>query len=167
LRKKVCASKNEELDAVMNGINDEVYTMINQNMVSSIFEVSEKYDTIIERETPSANEQTLSHLYRKCYEGLKTNAFTLFGSILQTQTHERGLLTEKLGFYQESLNRIQDDHIKKAAQADHKERELRQNIYQLELKAKETLEELQRAKKELHLLDKARKETNIQLTHAT
>lgn len=91
-------------------------------MVSTIFEVSEKYDSIIEREAPSANEQTLSHLYRKCYEGLKTNAFTLFGSILQTQTHERGLLTEKLGFYQESLNRIQDDHMKKAAQADLKER---------------------------------------------
>jgi hypothetical protein len=39
----------------MNSINDEVYTMINQNMVSTIFEVSEKYDSIIEREAPSAN----------------------------------------------------------------------------------------------------------------
>jgi hypothetical protein len=92
--------------------------MINQNLVSSIFEVTEQYDAIIDREAGTANEQTLAHLYRKCYEGLKTNSFTLFGSILQTQSHERGLLTEKLGFYQESLNRIQDDHMKKTTQSD-------------------------------------------------
>lgn len=96
--------------------------MISQNLVSSIFEVTEQYDNIIEREGRSATDQTLSHLYRKCYEGLKTNAFTLFGSILQSQNYERGLLTEKLGFYQESLNRIQDDHLKKTTQADNRER---------------------------------------------
>lgn len=122
LRKKICSSKNEELDDAMNNINDQVYGMISQNVVSTIFEVTEQYDAIIEKEAPQATDQTLSHLYRKCYEGLKTNAFTLFGSILQSQSHEKGLLTEKLGFYQESLNRIQDDHMKKAAQSDLKER---------------------------------------------
>lgn len=122
LRKKICATKNEALDEVMNEINDEVYGMINENLISSIFEVTEKYDNIIENESKGANEQTLSHLYKKCYEGLKTNSFTLFGSILQSQSYEKGLLTEKLGFYQDSLNRIQDDHMKKASQADSKER---------------------------------------------
>jgi hypothetical protein len=40
--------------------------------------------------------------------------------MLQSQTYQTGLLTEKLGFYQESLNRIQEDHMKKANSADNK-----------------------------------------------
>jgi hypothetical protein len=42
---------------------------------------------------------------------------------------------------------MQDEHQKKIVQSDLKERELRQNIYHLEMKAKEALEELQRAKR--------------------
>lgn len=48
--------------------------------------------------------------------------------------------------------------MKKTAQADLKERELRQNIYQLELKAKQTIDELQRAKKELQMIEKTKRE---------
>jgi hypothetical protein len=40
--------------------------------------------------------------------------------MLQTQSYQTGLLTEKLGFYQDSLNRIQDDNMKKTNQADTK-----------------------------------------------
>lgn len=136
LKKKMCAVKNEALDEAMNDVNNSVYCMINQNSISTIFEVTEKYDEIIERESQGASEQTLAHLFRKCYEGIKTNAFTLFGNIMQTDKYEKGLLQEKLGFYQNSLNRIQEDHSKKAQEADEKERELRQTVYQLEIKAR-------------------------------
>lgn len=64
----------------------------------------------------------LSHLYRKCYEGIKNNAHNYFGSILQTQHHEKNVLQEKLGFCQHSLNRIQDDHQKKVEESDKRER---------------------------------------------
>lgn len=81
--------------------------MINDNIVSSIFEITERYDEIIEKESKGASDLTLSHLYKKCYEGIKTNSFTLFGSLLQNRQHETGLLRDKLDFYQNSLNRIQ------------------------------------------------------------
>lgn len=84
----------------MNSVNDNVYSMVNQNIISSIFEIGEKYDAIIEKESKGASDQTLSYLYKKCYEGIKTNCFTLFGNVLQSQKHETGLLEEKLGFYQ-------------------------------------------------------------------
>jgi hypothetical protein len=71
----------------MNGINDEMYSMINENVIGSIFEVSEKYDGIIERESKGASDQTLCYLYKKCYEGIKTNCFSLFGNVLQTHQH--------------------------------------------------------------------------------
>lgn len=132
--------------------------MINKNAISTIFEITEKYDEIIEKESQGATDQTLGHLYKKCYDGLKTNAFTLFGSMLQSQKYQTQVLTEKLGFYQQSLNRVQDDHFKKTNQAEIKERELRQKIYQLELQAKEKLDQLQQAKKEYHKFDKQLKD---------
>ena len=64
-----------------------MYTEINLNSISSIFEVSDKYDTIIEKESKGANDQTLCYLLKKCYEGIKTNSFTLFGNMLQNQKH--------------------------------------------------------------------------------
>lgn len=33
----------------MNGVNDQVYSLINQNIISSIFEIGDKYDAIIEK----------------------------------------------------------------------------------------------------------------------
>lgn len=71
----------------MNSVNDDVYSMINQNVISSIFEIGEKYDDIIDRESRGASDQTLYYLYKKCYEGIKTNCFTLFGNIVQSQRH--------------------------------------------------------------------------------
>lgn len=97
-------SKNENLDNVMNNLNDQVDSMITQNNVDSIFEVTEKYDQIIEAQSSGASDLTLSHLYQKCYEGIKTNAFSLFGNILQNQTHEKSLLENKLNFYQKNYN---------------------------------------------------------------
>jgi len=76
----------------MNCVNDNVYSMINQNIISSIFEIGEKYDDIIDNESKGASDQTLCYLYKKCYEGIKTNCFTLFGNVLQSQRHETGLL---------------------------------------------------------------------------
>lgn len=49
LKKKVATSKNQALDNLMNNVNDEMFTMINQNAINSIFEMSEKYDNIIEK----------------------------------------------------------------------------------------------------------------------
>jgi hypothetical protein len=40
----MCAIKNEALDEAMNDVNNSVYCMINQNSISTIFEVTEKYD---------------------------------------------------------------------------------------------------------------------------
>ena len=77
----------------MNSINDEVYGLINHNAISTIFEIKEKYDDIIQKESKGASEQTLGHLYKKCYDGLKTNAFTLFGSMLQSQKYQTQVLT--------------------------------------------------------------------------
>lgn len=71
----------------MNGVNDQVYSLINQNIISSIFEIGDKYDAIIEKQSKGAGDQTLSYLYKKCYEGIKTNCFTLFGNFLQSQKH--------------------------------------------------------------------------------
>lgn len=32
----------------MNKVNDQLYSMINQNSINSIFEITEQYDNIIE-----------------------------------------------------------------------------------------------------------------------
>jgi len=39
-----------------------------------------------------ASDQTMMHLYKKCYEGIKTNAFTFFGNVLQSQKYETDVL---------------------------------------------------------------------------
>ena len=84
LKKKIATSKNQALDTLMNNINDEMYSMINQNSINSIFEMSQRYDEIIQKQSKGAGEQTLCYLYKKCYEGIKTNCFTLFGNMLQS-----------------------------------------------------------------------------------
>ena len=32
----------------MNKVNDQLYSLINQNSISSIFEITERYDNIVE-----------------------------------------------------------------------------------------------------------------------
>jgi len=62
----------------------------------------------------------LAYLYKKCYDGLKTASFAYFGSSLQSQKYETNLLNERIGFYQNSLNRIQGESSKKNEQFDQK-----------------------------------------------
>lgn len=44
IKKKICMSKNEGLDKIMNKLNDQVDSMITENNVENIFEITEKYD---------------------------------------------------------------------------------------------------------------------------
>lgn len=124
----------------MNIINDEMYSMINQNAINSIFEISEKYDEIIEREAKGASDQTLHYLYKKCFEGIKTNCFALFSNVMQTQKYETETLQDKLGDTSDSLNRLQGENSKKMQEMGSRERQLRQLIVQQDLKAKEAAE---------------------------
>lgn len=47
LKKKIAHSKNQALDQLMNNVNDSLYTMVNENVINSIFEIGERYDDII------------------------------------------------------------------------------------------------------------------------
>lgn len=60
-------SKNAALNEQMDYLNSQVDSMINSNNVDNIFDITEKYDQIIEAQTKGASEMTLSHLYQKCY----------------------------------------------------------------------------------------------------
>lgn len=87
LRKKICSCKNQQLDETISNINDEVYTKIHENMLGSIEDLTDQYDSIIDKEAPHATDQTLSHLYKMCYEGFKANSLFLVGTILSSQNH--------------------------------------------------------------------------------
>lgn len=69
---------------------------------------------MIEKEKQNANIQTLSYLYKKAYENLKSSSFTFFGATYQAHKHESSVLSEKLDIYQNSLNRIQGEQAKRS-----------------------------------------------------
>lgn len=78
----------------------------------------------------------MSYLYRKTYEGIKTNCFTLFGNLLQSHQLEKDTLSEKLAICQEALARCQADQARKGQEMEARERHLRQHIVQQEFKAR-------------------------------
>ena len=48
--------KNSALDAQMDELNSQVDSMIHESTVDTIFEVTNKYDTIIEQQSSGASQ---------------------------------------------------------------------------------------------------------------
>lgn len=71
------------MDDTFGILNGELEEKVSSNEVASVFDITDKYDELIEQESRGANSETLSHLFRKCYEGIKNLSFSYFGSILQ------------------------------------------------------------------------------------
>jgi hypothetical protein len=107
VKRKLSDMKNIKLDEEITELSNTIESEISANLITSIFEITEKFDETIQTESKKANFETLAYLYKKCYEGLKGASFTYFGNSSQSQKYETNLLQERVGFYQNSLNRIQ------------------------------------------------------------
>lgn len=121
-----------------------MYSMINQNEINSIFEVCEKYDGVIEKESKGASDQTSHYLYKKCFEGLKTNCFTLFANLIQSNKNEKEMLEQKLVSCIEAMNRMKEEQTQKLREAEAGYRQLSKQKVESELRAKEENEDLKR-----------------------
>lgn len=127
------------MDHKFDEINEKLENLILTSRVESIFDISDQFDELI-REQEGATAESQAFIYHKAYEGFKAAAFSYFGSSSQTQNHHNSMLTEKLNLYQTSLDRIQSEQAKRTQEYDVRERDLRQNICDLELKAQKTMQ---------------------------
>jgi hypothetical protein len=82
----------------------------------------------------------MSVIHKKCYEGLKSMTINFFSTLKQSQQLQSNILTEKLNMYQNSYTNLQSECTKKNEEADSRERELKNRIYMLEFKSKDTNE---------------------------
>jgi hypothetical protein len=113
VKKKLSDMKNVRLDEQITELSNNIESDISANLITNVFEIAEKFDETIQTESKKANFETLSYLYKKCYEGLKAASFLYFGNSTQSQKYETNLLQERVGFYQNSLNRVQSESLKR------------------------------------------------------
>jgi hypothetical protein len=76
-------------------------------------------------------------------------AINFFSNLNQNQKFQSNILNEKLNMYQSSYTNLQSEVTRKNEEAEIKSRELQNRIYLLELKSRETQDELARAKSHL------------------
>ena len=92
VKKKLSDLKNVKLDQQITELGNNIESEITANLITNIFEIAEKFDETIQKESKKANFETLAYLYKKCYEGLKAASFTYFGNSAQSQKYETNLL---------------------------------------------------------------------------
>ena len=92
VKKKLSDLKNVKLDQQITELGNNIESEITSNLITNIFQIAEKFDETIQKESKKANFETLAYLYKKCYEGLKAASFTYFGNSAQSQKYETNLL---------------------------------------------------------------------------
>lgn len=93
---------------------------------------------MIEHHSKKANKETLSVIHLKCYEGLKGMAINYISTMKQSQQLQSNILNEKLTMYKTSYTTLQAEVSQKHQENDTRERDLKNKVYMLEFKAKET-----------------------------
>ena len=73
------------MDEAFADINNHLEDLINKNQVSDIYQITEEFDDLINKEAEDSASETSYFLYKKGYESLKANVLTYFGSILQSK----------------------------------------------------------------------------------
>ena len=87
-------------------ISDKLDSLINNNSVETIFDISDEFYKLIDSQD-GATAESQAFIFQKAYEGFKSAAFNFFGTSRQTHNHHNNLLQEKLNLYQTSLTKIQ------------------------------------------------------------
>jgi len=130
------------LDEQLNRINDTIYSMINSEAINSIFEIGDKYDEVIDKESKGAGDQTLCYLYKRCYEGIKNNNINLVSNMLRTHQHDIEIRDEKLKSFEEATKRMKAEYARQIQDLVSANRELSQQQVQKELTYKEKVQQL-------------------------